>query len=91
MTHDLWANVIGRGSEETEATTAKIASVVISVLRDPVHAGVGSGFNVSVLVAMAFVFAASANFPTLVLRSGGGGSTPPARSRAWCSASSPRS
>src|SRR4051794_25235632 len=28
---------------------------------------IGSGFNVSVLVSMAFVFAASANFPTLIL------------------------
>src|SRR6202008_1996166 len=28
---------------------------------------VGSGFNVTVLVSMAFVFAASANFPALVL------------------------
>ena len=37
---------------------------MVAILGD---AAVGSGFNVTVLVSMAFVFAASANFPPLLL------------------------
>jgi len=70
VTHDLWTNVLGKGSEETQGRTAKIASLVIAILAILCTLAVGSGFNVSVLVAMAFVFAASANFPALVLALG---------------------
>jgi cation/acetate symporter len=67
VTHDLWTNVLGRGTEDTQGRTARIASIAIAVLAILCTLAVGSGFNVSVLVSMAFVFAASANFPTLVL------------------------
>ena len=71
VTHDLWTNVLGpRERGDARATTAKIASVVIAVLAILCTLAVGSGFNVSVLVAMAFVFAASANFPALVFALG---------------------
>jgi cation/acetate symporter len=70
VTHDLLTNVMGRGSEETQGRSARIASIVIAVLAIVCTLAVGSGFNVSVLVAMAFVFAASANFPALVLALG---------------------
>ncbi len=70
VTHDLWTNVLGRGNEETEGRTARIASIAIAVVAILCTLAVGSGFNVSVLVSMAFVFAASANFPTLVLALG---------------------
>ncbi len=68
IAHDLWRNVLGRGSEETERKVARIASDRRRRDRDPRHDWpIGSGFNVTVLVSMAFVFAASANFPPLLL------------------------
>jgi len=70
VTHDLWTNVLGRGNEENEGRSARIASIVIAVVAILCTLAVGSGFNVSVLVSMAFVFAASANFPALVLALG---------------------
>ena len=67
IAHDLWKNVLGRGTEETERKVARIASIGVGVAAILGTLAIGSGFNVTVLVSMAFVFAASANFPPLLL------------------------
>jgi cation/acetate symporter len=67
IAHDLWRNVLGRGSEEGERRVAQIAAVGVGVAAILGTLAIGSGFNVTVLVSMAFVFAASANFPPLLL------------------------
>jgi cation/acetate symporter len=67
IAHDLWANVLGRGDESTERRIARIAAIGVGLGAILVTLLVGSGFNVTVLVSMAFVFAASANFPPLLL------------------------
>ena len=67
IAHDLWRNVLGRGSEEDERKVARIASIGVGVAAMLGTIAIGSGFNVTVLVSMAFVFAASANFPPLIL------------------------
>ena len=46
---------------------ARIAAVGVGVAAIVGTLLVGTGFNVTVLVSMAFVFAASANFPPLIL------------------------
>ena len=67
IAHDLWRNVLGRGSEDGERKVARIASVGVGAAAILGTIAIGSGFNVTVLVSMAFVFAASANFPPLIL------------------------
>jgi cation/acetate symporter len=67
ISHDLWANVMKRADEEGERRAARIASVAVGVVTMIAAIAVGSGINVTVMVSMAFVFAASANFPPLVL------------------------
>jgi cation/acetate symporter len=69
VAHDLYANVLrlGDGVDADNTKVARIASIGIAVFAVIATLLVGSGFNVSVLVSMAFVFAASANFPALVL------------------------
>ncbi len=67
IAHDLWKTVLGRGTEEDERKVARIASVGVGVAAILGTMAIGSGFNVTVLVSMAFVFAASANFPPLLL------------------------
>ena len=67
IAHDLWKNVLGRGTEESERKVARIAAVGVGVAAILGTLAIGSGFNVTVLVSMAFVFAASANFPPLLL------------------------
>jgi cation/acetate symporter len=68
VAHDVWASVIKRGKVEEDAETrvARVASIGMAVIAMAATLAIGSGFNVSVLVSMAFVFAASANFPTLL-------------------------
>ena len=67
IAHDLWKNVLGRGTEGDERKVARIASIGVGAAAILGTLAVGSGFNVTVLVSMAFVFAASANFPPLIL------------------------
>jgi cation/acetate symporter len=67
IAHDLWANVMHRADEESENRAARIASVGVGVVAILGALAIGAGFNVTVLVSMAFVFAASANFPPLIL------------------------
>jgi cation/acetate symporter len=68
VAHDLWSNVIrkGRDSEHEEVWVARIASLVIGVLAIGIAILGGAGFNVSVLVGLAFCIAASANLPALL-------------------------
>jgi cation/acetate symporter len=67
IAHDLWANVMHRADEESERRAARVASVAVGAVAIVAAIAVGSGINVTVMVSMAFVFAASANFPPLVL------------------------
>jgi cation/acetate symporter len=69
VAHDLWSNVIrkGRDSEKEEVWVAKVAAVGIGVLAIVLAIAGGAGFNISVLVGMAFCFASSVNFPALLL------------------------
>ena len=69
MAHDLWSNVVRKGhdSEKEEVVVAKVAAAGIGVLAILAAVVAGEGFNVSALVGLAFVVAASANFPALLL------------------------
>jgi cation/acetate symporter len=68
VAHDLWANVLRRSAGDGETTrAARFAAVGVGVMAIVATLLVGSGFNVTVLVALAFVFSASANFPALLL------------------------
>jgi cation/acetate symporter len=64
----VWAKVMHRGkvSEDDETRVARGASIGMAVVAMAATLAIGPGFNVSVLVSMAFVFAASANLPTLL-------------------------
>jgi cation/acetate symporter len=68
VAHDLWSNVVraGRDSDREEVYVAKIAAAVMGVLAIVVSIAGGSGFNVSVLVALAFTIASSATLPALL-------------------------
>ena len=69
VAHDVWTNVIrkGRQSEREEVWVAKVSAAVIGVVAIVLAIAGGAGFNVSVLVGLAFCVAASANFPALLL------------------------
>jgi cation/acetate symporter len=68
VAHDLWSNVIRKGhdSEHEEVLVAKFAALGIGIVSIVVAIAGGSGFNVSVLVGLAFCIAASANLPALL-------------------------
>jgi len=69
MAHDLWSNVVRKGhdSEKEEVVVAKLAAAGIGVAAILAAVVAGEGFNVSALVGLTFVVAASANFPALLL------------------------
>ncbi len=69
VAHDLWSHVIKRGRhrEGREVLVGKIAAGAIGVLAIGLALVAGKGFNVQLLVGLAFSVAASANFPSLVL------------------------
>jgi len=69
VAHDLWSNVVrqNRDSEHEEVVVAKIAAIVLALLAIGVSILCGEGFNVSILVGLAFAIAASANLPALLL------------------------
>jgi cation/acetate symporter len=65
--HDIYANVIKRGtvSADAEVRVARIAAVVIGILA--IVGGIlAKGQNIAFLVALAFAVAASANLPTIL-------------------------
>lgn len=65
--HDLYANVIKRGtaSPESEVRVAKISAVVIGLIAIVLAIG-AQGLNVAFLVAIAFAIAASGNLPAVL-------------------------
>jgi cation/acetate symporter len=67
ITHDLWTNVLKRGTEENERAAGRFAALAVGAAAILATLAIGAGFNVTVLVSVAFVFAASANFPPLLL------------------------
>jgi cation/acetate symporter len=69
VAHDLWSQVIKRGrhKEGREVAVGKIAAGAVGVIAILLALVAGKGFNVQLLVGLAFSVAASANFPSLVL------------------------
>lgn len=68
VSHDLYASVIARGraSEQDEIRVSKIATVVIGIVS--IFLGIAfENQNVAFMVGLAFVIAASANFPILLM------------------------
>jgi cation/acetate symporter len=68
LSHDLWVNVVHRGSADTveELRVARLATLGLGVIA--VLLGITfKGQNVAFMVSLAFAIAASANFPALVL------------------------
>ena len=68
VSHDLYASVIAKGrvNEQDEIRVSKITTVVIGILA--IFLGVAfENQNVAFMVGLAFVIAASANFPILVM------------------------
>ena len=68
VAHDVWANVVRRGSgeEREEVRVARIAALSLGVVAIVVAILAGPSFNVSVLVGLAFAVAASCNLPALL-------------------------
>ena len=68
LSHDLWVNVVRRGSADPkeELRVARAATVLLGV--GSIALGLAfKGQNVAYMVGLAFAIAASANFPALVL------------------------
>lgn len=68
VSHDLYASVIAKGrvSERDEIRVSKIATVVIGIVS--IFLGIAfENQNVAFMVGLAFVIAASANFPILLM------------------------
>jgi cation/acetate symporter len=68
LSHDIWANVVRRGSprEGEELRVARVSTIVLAIAA--IALGIAfKGQNVAYMVGLAFVIAASANFPALVL------------------------
>lgn len=69
FTHDIWVNVIKRGtkiSEKEQVMVARISAAVIGVLSIILAIALKS-LNVAFLVGLAFAVAASANVPSILL------------------------
>jgi cation/acetate symporter len=68
VAHDLWTSVIKRGeaTEEDEVRVARITALGLGIVAIVVSTLAGEGFNVSILVGLAFAVAASANLPALL-------------------------
>ncbi|MCE0767311.1 cation acetate symporter [Pseudonocardia kujensis] len=68
VAHDLWANVVRRGSDTgAETTVARVAAAGIGVVAIVITLLMGPNFNVAFLVGLALSVAAGANFPALLL------------------------
>ena len=67
--HDLWTNVIHRGTERKpgeEVRVARVTAFVVGAVAISIAIVLGPTFNVAFLVALAFAVAASANLPVIV-------------------------
>jgi cation/acetate symporter len=69
VAHDVWTGVVrkGKAGEREEVRVARAAAVALGVLAIVASILAGDKFNVSILVALAFAVAASANMPALVM------------------------
>lgn len=68
--HDLWTNVIHRGTERKpgeEVRVARVTAFVVGAIAMAIAILLGPTANVAFLVALAFAVAASANLPVIVL------------------------
>jgi cation/acetate symporter len=68
LSHDLWVNVVRKGtaSGDEELKVARVATIVLGVLA--VLLGITfKGQNVAFMVSLAFAIAASGNFPALLM------------------------
>jgi cation/acetate symporter len=68
VAHDLWSNVVRRGKadEAEEVRVGRVAALGLGVVAIVISVLAGEGFNVSLLVGLAFAVAASSNLPALV-------------------------
>ncbi|MBW9116436.1 cation acetate symporter [Rhizobium cauense] len=69
VAHDIFAGVFWRGQsniEEREARVARLSAVVVGVLATGASIAIGTGFNITFLLGLAFLVAASANLPVLL-------------------------
>ncbi len=66
--HDIYANVIKRGTVDDKAQEVRVARITALVIGAVAIVGgiVASGQNIAFLVALAFAVAASANLPTIL-------------------------
>jgi cation/acetate symporter len=66
--HDIYANVIKKGTVEDKAQEVKVARITALVIGAIAIVGgiVANGQNIAFLVALAFAVAASANLPTIL-------------------------
>ncbi len=68
IAHDIWTNVLHpSSSERSEVKVGRVAAGVIGVIAIALALLAGKGFNIQILVGLAFAVAASANFPALLL------------------------
>lgn len=69
VAHDLFAGIIWRGRpdiERRERRMTRVSSVVVGVIATLFSIAIGTGFNITFLLGLAFLVAASANLPALV-------------------------
>ena len=67
--HDLWTNVIHKGTERKpgeEVRVARVTAFVVGAVAISIAILLGPTFNVAFLVALAFAVAASANLPVIL-------------------------
>ncbi|ERJ37739.1 MULTISPECIES: solute symporter family protein [Burkholderia] len=69
VAHDLFAGIIWRhlpDIERRERSMARVSSVAVGIVATLFSIAVGTGFNITFLLGLAFLVAASANLPALV-------------------------
>ncbi|OLT12395.1 cation acetate symporter [Pseudonocardia sp. CNS-139] len=70
VAHDLWTGVLRRGSadaERREPLVARVTAISIGVVATLATVLIGSSFNITFLLGLAFLVAASANLPVVLL------------------------
>ncbi len=69
VAHDIFAGVVWRGRadiEKREPQMARLSAVVVGIIATVASMVIGTGFNVTFLLGLAFLVAASANLPVLL-------------------------
>jgi cation/acetate symporter len=67
LAHDVWPHLRRPGSTVGEASVARVCAVAISVLAIAGTIAIGDSTNITFLMGMAFMVAASSHLPSLVL------------------------